>query len=196
MGEVRGASILGTFDFIREQFGADAPATVFQAVAPDAQAVLGDERASRILVTGWYDYRVLTVVTREMDRRFGKNDLTLARACGKYVAFQDVNRFFKWILRLAGPGTLFTRSASVWNNYHNTGKYIPEEIESNRACIRVEDWGSADPIMCKRVEGWMERALELTLGSSARPHIEEVAHRTRDAKVTPHTFCRFRALWD
>jgi hypothetical protein len=96
-------------------------------------------------------------------------DLTLARAAGRHGAFQDVNRFFKWMLRLTGPAALFTRAASVWNNYHSAGRYVFEGAQGNRAAIRIDDWEGADPVMCKRIEGWIERALEMTLGAAARP---------------------------
>jgi hypothetical protein len=134
-------------------------------------------------------------LTSAMDRTCGNGDLALARAAGKHVAFEDMNRFFKWLLRLTSPATLFTRAASVWNNYHSAGRYVVDRIEDHSARIRIEDWDSADPVICKRVEGWIERALELTLGKGATPSIHEQAHLVRDPAVSPHPYCLYVAEW-
>jgi hypothetical protein len=47
-----------------------------------------------------------------------------------------------------------------------------------------------------RIEGWIERALELTLGAERKPHIHESGHVTTDSGLTPHSFCRFVAEWN
>jgi hypothetical protein len=196
MGKVRGTSILGTIEYVRATWGADAVARVCDALTPETRAVLGDGGTSLIITTGWYEHAVLVELTREMDRVCGKGDLALARAAGRHIAFEDVNRFFRWLFKLTGPAMVFSRAPSVWNNYHDCGVYIFEGVKEGRASIRVEDWSSADPVMCRRVEGWMERALELTLGQGKRAVAYEGVHLHQDAAVSPHRFCRYVAEWD
>ena len=195
MANMRGSSVLGTLDYTRRNFGEDGLRRALEATAPETRQVIGDPARPAILTQGWYDCRLVSDLTRAVDRACGTGDLSLARAAGKHVAFEDVNRFFKWLLRLTGPATIFTRAASVWNNYHSAGRYVVDKVEGRRAHIRVEDWDSADPVICKRVEGWIERALELTLGSSARPFIHEEQHLARDPAVSPHPFCVYVAEW-
>ena len=192
---MRGASLLGTLDYARRTFGEDGLARVLARVSPETRQIIGDPRSPAILTQGWYHCQVVSDLTRAVDEACGQGDLALARAAGKHVAFEDMNRFFKWLLRLSSPSTLFTRAASVWNNYHSAGRYVVESLEDRRARLRIDDWDSADPVICKRVEGWIERALELTLGSSARPNIHEEAHLAQDPAVTPHRFCRYLAEW-
>ena len=195
MGRIRGAAILGTVEYLQATFGDDGVRRVRDALGADTRTVLGRDGASRVITTGWYDCSVLIDLTRVADRVCGKGDLALARAAGRYVAFQDLNRFFLWLLKLSTPSTLFSRAASVWKNYHDCGSYIAESGTDGHAVIRVEDWSSADPVMCKRIEGWMERALELTLGKGQRAVIREEAHLRQDAAVGPHRFCRYVAEW-
>ena len=195
MANVRGASLLGTLDYARLTFGDEALGRVLAAASPQTRDAIGDPARPTVLTQGWYDCRLLSDLTRALDRTCGAGDLALARAAGKHVAFEDVNRFFKWLLRLSGPATLFTRASSVWNNYHSAGRYVFEGLDGRRARIRIEDWDSADPVICKRIEGWIERALELTLGKGARPAIREEAHLARDPAVTTHAFCRYLAEW-
>jgi hypothetical protein len=195
MANMRGASILGTLDYARRHFGEEGLRRSLAAVSPETRQAIGDPRQPAILTQGWYDCRLVSDLTRAVDTACGRGDLALARAAGKHVAFEDVNRFFKWLLRLSSPGTIFTRAASVWNNYHSAGRYVVDAVEGRRARIRVEDWDSADPVICKRVEGWIERALELTLGTSARPLIREEAHLRRDPAVSPHAYCLYVAEW-
>jgi hypothetical protein len=195
VANMRGASLLGTLDYARQTFGADALERVLAAVSPETRAVIGDPLRPSILTQGWYDCRLVSDLTRAVDQACGKGDLALARAAGKHVAFEDVNRFFKWLLRLTGPATIFTRAGSVWNNYHSAGRYVFEGLDGRRARIRIDDWDSAEPVICRRIEGWMERALELTLGAGTRPAIREEAHLAKDPAVGPHPFCRYLAEW-
>ena len=195
MGRIRGASILGTMEFLQATFGDDGVRRVRDVLSPDTRAVLGREGASKVITTGWYDCAVLIDLTRVMDQVCGRGDLALARAAGRYVAFQDVNRFFLWLMKLAAPSTLFGRAASVFRNYHDCGTYVAETGAEGHAAIRIEDWSSADPVMCARIEGWMERALELTLARGQTSSIREEAHLRHDPAVSPHRFCRYVAEW-
>lgn len=195
MANVRGASILGTLRFARERFGAARLPELFDSLEPPTREVFGDPDAGNVLTSGWYDCGLLSDLTLKLDRLCGDGDLRLAREVGKAVAFEDVNRFFKWMLRLGGTTIVLTRAGSVWNNYHSAGRYVFEGVEAEQARLRIEDWSSADPVMCRRLEGWMERALELTRGAGSRASIREERHLAEDPAVTPHRFCRFVADW-
>lgn len=194
MGLVRGASICGTVDFILERYGHAELTRVLAALPPETRRAIGDGGAA-LLPSGWYECAALTELTEQMDLLLGRGDLVLARAVGKQIAFDDVNRFFKWLLRLGGPRVLFARAESVWKNYHNVGRYVAEQVDAEHAVIRIDDWDSAHPVMCKRVEGWIERALELTLGEAVVPTIRETQHLACDPGVPARAFCRFVAEW-
>lgn len=194
MGLVRGASIRGTIDFVREHYGEAALARVLGALSAETRRII-DDGGPALLSSGWYECVALTELTEQTDRLLGQGDLALAREVGKQIAFEDVNRFFKWLLRLGGPKTLFVRAESVWKNYHNVGRYVAEEIGVDRAVIRLDDWDSAHPVMCKRIEGWIERALELTLGQGVVPTIHETQHLAYDSRVPARAFCRYVAEW-
>jgi hypothetical protein len=195
MARVRGSTVLGTLDYVRQTFGPDAPARLYATLSEPLRKALGDEGARHVVLNGWYECTLLSELTQKMDRLFGPGDLALARAAGKHIAFQDMSRFFKWMLRFTGPQLLFQRAGSVWNNYHDEGRYVAEEVGPGRAVIRLEDWSGADPVMCKRIEGWIEKALETTLGASLRPVIREDAHLAPDPSGRCRTFCRYVAEW-
>jgi hypothetical protein len=194
MSKVRGTSFLGTIDYVRGKFGAEALARVLRDLPPELRAWLG-RGGPALLPAGWYEASALSTLTRAIDRTLGANDLSLARDIGRHVAFSDVNRFFKWLFRLAGPKMLFARSASVWSNYYDDGRYVFEGAADGQASIRVEEWAAADDVLCRRLEGWIARAFELASGLSVQPTIRETHHCARDARITPARFCRFEARW-
>ena len=195
MGKVRGTSVLGTLDFVRTRFGEEGADRIFALLPRDARDALRDSAGSGIAVHGWYDTALLVELTGRIDCEMGKGDLALARAAGKHVAFQDVNRFFKWLMRLGGPKVLFNRAGAVWNNYYDDGRYVLERLDDGRAAMRIEGSSSAGPVVCKRIEGWIERALEITLGPQTQPTIREDGHLLRDPAVGERPFCRFVAEW-
>lgn len=194
MVRIRGVAIIGTARYVQERFGEEALARVFAAVSPETRDLLGT-RGEKVIESGWYDAGALAGFTRHADRLLGTGDLALARAVGKELAFRDMGRFFRWLFKLAGPKTLFTRASSVWSNYYDTGRYVVESVEEGRASLRVEGWGASEPVLCRRLEGWIERACEMTLGEGVRPTIRETHHHHRDASVTEGPFCRFLAEW-
>ncbi len=195
MGKVRGASFLGTLDFVRTTFGDDQLRKALATLPPPVRDQLGHE-GEALLASAWYDARTLSELTRAIDQTLGAGDLALARAIGKHVAFTDVNRFFKWLFKLAGPKTIFPRAASVWSNYYDGGRYVVEDVSRGRAMLRIEGWDAADEVLCKRLEGWIERALELTIGADLGAAIRETHHCAQDPSVGAHAFCRFEARWD
>ena len=195
MGRVRGTSVLGTLEFARARFGEEAAQRVVALLPGEMRETLRDAAGSGVALHGWYDAKLLVELTSRIDSEMGKGDLALARAAGNYVAFQDVNRFFKWLMRLGGPSTIFNRAGAVWNNYYDDGRYVLEQMAEGRASIRIEGSSSAGPIICKRMEGWIERALEITLGPGKQPAIREDVHLLRDPGVSEQPFCRFVADW-
>jgi hypothetical protein len=195
MAKVRGSAILGTLDYARTRFGEAAARGLVEGLPPAQMSVLLDSGGGGIAPHGWYETDLLVELTTRLDCTLGRGDLALAREAGKHVAFQDVNRFFKWLMRLGGPTLVFNRAGAVWNNYYDDGRYLVESVGEDRGALRIEGSSSACPVVCKRIEGWMERALELTIGPAARPTIREEAHLERDSPAGP-TYCRFVAAWN
>ncbi len=195
MAKVRGTAILGTLDYARTRYGESAARGLLEGLPPEQMALLLDAGGGGIAPHGWYETELLVSLTERLDSQLGDGDLELAREAGKPVAFQDVNRFFKWLLRLAGPAMVFHRAGSVWNNYYDDGRYVVESVGESRAALRIEGSSSACPVVCKRVEGWMERALELTLGATARASIREDVHLQPGDSPGRPSYCRFVAEW-
>lgn len=196
MSKVRGTSFIGTLGWTKGRFGTEGVAKVIARLSPDTRRLCGDGDGTSFLTTGWYDTAALSELSRELDRALGAGDLRLAREAARECAFQDVNRFFKWLFRLAGPSLLFTRAAAVWRNYYSDGTYVFEGVTGRRGAIRIENWDGADEVLCRRLEGWVERAVELTIRTKGKARVREVAHKVVDASLTPHRFCRFVAEWD
>ncbi len=192
MGKVRGSAILGTLDYAKTRFGEEATRALVESLPAAEVAMLLE--GGGVAPHAWYETGLLADLTTRLDATLGRGDLALAREAGKHVAFQDVNRFFKWLMRLGGPSLVFNRAGSVWNNYYDDGRYLVESVEETSGALRIEGSTSACPVICKRIEGWMERALELTIGPQAHPTIKETDHLHRDAPGAP-SYCRFVARW-
>ncbi len=195
MTKVRGTSVLGTLEYARTRYGDAALDRVWSELPPPMRTTLIDPAGKGVAAHGWYDTALVVELTSRIDSELGTGDLALAREIGTHVAFQDVNRFFKWLMRLGGPSVLFNRAGAVWNNYYDDGRYVLEELADGRAVIRIEGSSSAGPVVCKRIEGWIERALAITLGPEASPAIHEQRHLVREAAVGAQPFCRFVAEW-
>ena len=195
MAKVRGTTILGTLEFARTRFGELKTREVVEALRPEQRSMLRDVAGSGIAAHGWYETALLADLTGRLDSRLGEGDLSLAREAGIHVAFQDVNRFFKWLMRLGGPSVLFNRAGAVWNNYYDDGRYVLESLGDGRAVDphRGQLIGGAGDLQAHR---GLDRA---RAGAHARAHtqpvIHEQGHLLREPAVGPQSFCRFVAEW-
>jgi hypothetical protein len=63
MARVRGSTILGTLDYVRQSFGPAAPARLYGALSESVQKTLGDETARHVITTGWYECEKALEVT-------------------------------------------------------------------------------------------------------------------------------------
>jgi hypothetical protein len=192
MSKIRGTSIIGTLEYVKVKHGEAARQAVVAALRGPVRDVVAG--STPLQPYGWYEAGVVVELTATIDRVCGAGNLALAREVGRYVAFQDVSRFFKWLSRMAGPKMLFSRAGSVWSSYYDDGRYVCEPVGDRRVTVRIEDWPAAHPVLCRRLEGWIERGFELTAGKTPLS-IREEGHRVVDAAVGSRPFCRFVAEW-
>jgi hypothetical protein len=193
MSKVREASLQATLDYVRETFGHEALRKVLDSLGDETRGALA-LRPGASVAPGWHPASLLAELLAQVDRTCGRGDLALVKSSGKYLASRDINRFFRWVYRLAGPSTILSRASSIWSNYNDDGACVVEQEARNRAVFRVEGWSAADPVLCKRIEGWAEGALELAV-PGARTLVQEQSHLILEPAVSPQRLCRFVATW-
>lgn len=184
MPKFKGTIYTSTALFADKRFGKGASDRVLEALpAPDREILRG------ITPVGWYPTEPVMAYHRTLDEVFGKGDLGLCVEVGRFSAEWTLNAVLKMFLRLRSPHWLMERSGSLWNRFHDSGRWeMLEDVEAP-LCARLRDFKLRDPAFCARFTGWLLRAIELTGGKNAT--VEHTDCTSRGGR-----YCHFNGRWD
>ena len=186
MGKVKGTTIAGRLAYARRRGGDEAALKVVGAIRdPEAKLDLADARA---LKSSWYPYSALIDISVELDRVFGNGDLSLLIEVGGDVAEADLNSVYKIFFKVANPGFIIDRAASVWRSYYSSGTCRVERKAENHVILELSDFDEPHLAHCNSVHGWAARMLTLT--GCQNLVTEHIACRLRGDST-----CRFEARW-
>lgn len=162
MAKFKGTVFESTRMFTVENFGPEAVDRVIAELNPADQDVLQSVQA-----IGWYPVEPILHYMHALDRLFGRDDLSLCERAGRYSASWSMNTVLKVFLRFRSPVWLLDRGTSVWNRYHDTGRWSLESVAEDRMIGELRDFAVRDPAFCARLRGWLQGAIELTGGENA-----------------------------
>ena len=104
-------------------------------------------------------------VTHEIDRLWGRGDLTLVRELGRATADLSLPTFLKMFLRFGAPSYTVRQGAKLWRQHYDAGTPRVEEItdaEGDGCSFTLADFDTTEPAHCASILGWMERSVELS----------------------------------
>ncbi len=152
------------------------------------------EPADRILLdgitaVGWYPVEPILKYHRALEQLYGKGSgYKVCEEAGRFSAEWSLNSVLKMFLRLRSPHWLIQKHGSVWNRYHDSGRWEASPEKQGSLWGRLSDFEVRDPAFCARLSGWLRGAIEATGGKNVR--VVESTCRSRDGE-----FCQFDCTW-
>ncbi|MDO9019744.1 MAG: helix-turn-helix transcriptional regulator [Deltaproteobacteria bacterium] len=151
MSRLRGNGFANIRAWTVERHGSAGWSAVLDALDPHERAALVDLRPS-----DWYPLSLQARLLREIDRRFGDDDLRLPRSIGADQAARDLDRgVLTWLFRLFPPAILVGNMDVVWRRFHDNGRWRAH-VDGARTVMVVSGWNNADAANCADVEGYLE----------------------------------------
>lgn len=154
-------------------------------------ALLGPEQEKELraaIPIGTYRLELFARLLRAIDAECGAGDLEECRKVGSFSADWAFNLFHKVFLRFKTPHWFLGRAEKLWGTYYNTGRIEVLPHTETSMAGRLHDFGSTDPALCFRLDGWLARVAALTGAPDVR--VEHVACRSRG-----DAYCEFRGTW-
>jgi len=182
MPKSRGTTLIPRIKYLRTR---GVWEEVLEAVKPETREVIGGS----VLASSWYPFDVMVDLIRTADRVVGRDDLDLARDMGRYAAAANLSTVFRFLIRFATPTIVLGKGAQLWSLQHDTGRARAFSEIACSASFEVVDFAAPDRALCASLEGWMERALELT--GAKHPTVHEEICATKKGNM-----CRFRGTWN
>lgn len=170
--------------FTEKRFGPEAVERVLASLSPHDRNVLRE-----VTSIGWYPVEPVLAYHHALDRCFGSGKLELCVEAGHFSAGWALNTVLKLFLKFKTPHWLAEKSASVWNRYHNTGRWEYDPPQEKLLLARLHDFGVRDEAFCARLRGWLMGAIELTGGRNPK-----VVERTCGLRGARHH--EFQSSWE
>ena len=183
MARFKGSVYESTRMFTEQEFGPSAVGRVLAELSEsDRQELAG------VTVLGWYPVEPILRYHYALDRVFGSGDLSLCVRAGQFSAGWAFNTVLKLLLRFQTPHTLMERATSVWDRYHDSGRWQIEAQGKQRMLGHLHDFAVRDPAFCARLRGWLHGAVELTGG-------KKVVIVESRCVCRGHDHCQFTIAW-
>lgn len=152
VARLRGNGFINIRSWIIEHHGSEGWAAVRTTLTHEERETLDGLQGG-----GWYPLALQAKLLREVDRRWGDNDLRLARTIGTFQARRDLDHgVLTWLFRLFQPSTLLGNMDVVWRRFHDSGRW-EARVEPRRLVLRLFEWKNVDEANCADVEGYLEQ---------------------------------------
>lgn len=183
---VRGSILQSIADFLVDRYGAGNYEHWLAELSPEARA----HYEKKIDPGGWYPITEALVEPVQVLLDMYYNGLPAgARALGFYNAERALTGFLKFVVKRGSPGFIIRQANSILQKY-----YIPCESEvpvneKRHAIVRITHFEEPHLIVDYRIQGWMEKALEVSGCTDVR--IEIRRSMARGDEVT-----EFEGTWN
>jgi predicted hydrocarbon binding protein len=175
---------LSTFAFMEHRFGAEAKQLVVRHLSVEDRELL----SGIMLPITWYPLAPFGRLLRVMDGQLGKGDFSLVAERGEWTATRDLQTLRRAVLKFVTIPWIIQKGASLWPQFHDTGRWEVRHVEGDRAVAELHDLGVVDEAICASIRGWIIGMAKL----SGTRHVD-VRHPTCRAKGDPA--CVYEVRW-
>jgi hypothetical protein len=149
---------LSTFAFVEHRFGPGAKKAVMERLTPADRELL----SGLLLPITWYPLAPFGRLLRVMDHEFGKGDFSLVVDRGEWTATRDLHTLRKVFLKLVTIPWIIQKGASLWPQFHDTGRWEVRHVAGEHAIAELHDLGVVDDAICSSIRGWIIGLAKLT----------------------------------
>jgi len=183
--EAKGAILQSLVDFVRETFGPESLDYWREQLPEESRRIFLRE----IDANAWYPLQegLVTPAERVLELFYGGNE-AMARVLGYHNAEKAVRGFMKFLARLASPGALLRRANGIIRTYYRPCHSEVTLNEKKRAGFRITEFPEMSALVEYRIQGWIEKALELS--GARNPRVEIVS-----SLAGGDEYCEFMASW-
>jgi hypothetical protein len=183
MAKFKGSVYESTRAFVQQEFGVEGVQRILSALPADDRELL-----SSVTAIAWIPVEPVLRFQQELERLYGTGDRSLCERAGRFSAGWSMNSVLKMFVRLRTPHWLLDKGASVWNRYHDSGRWELDPQMALRISGRLVGFDVRDPLFCARLRGWLTGVVELTGGTGAETTEPRCACRG-------HDHCAFVMTW-
>jgi predicted hydrocarbon binding protein len=181
--QMKGSAFSARFDYLHRRFP-----ELWQEYLSRLQPQTRELATAHALKNAWYPFDAFVDLNVVADEVLGKRDLGLVKALGKHASDANLPSLYKLFYLVGSPEYIIRKAGALWSVHHTTGHC---EVITHEPCYveyQVHEFAQPHRVLCKSLEGFMERSLELSGVSQIR--IEE-----RQCAAAGAPYCSFYGRW-
>jgi len=183
MAQIRGAAVLNTLRFVREQYGADAHDRVLQQVPPEHRGTfLGTVREA-----SWEPVADLVAYMEAAQRVLAPDETGFFRRLGVFTGQHTRSTAFAALLG-DDPATASRRAQMLWRSFYDAGRLEIAEKGEGWLVAHIVDFPDTRRSLCQRITGFWEGCFDEG-GKRATRVVEE------RCALDGAPFCVMRVTW-
>ncbi len=140
----------------------------------------------------YYPLNDFVEINLAITKVFSNGNTGIIRDMGRQSATEAVKGAYSSFFKFGNPEHILKICSEVFTKYYDTGKMILKDSTKSSAALELVDFNIEEPslmdLICTRVEGWIERALEISVGKSMKTNQELCVARGDNS-------CLFVSAW-
>lgn len=181
---VKGTALVSTARYLAETFGQLALNRIVAELSPEER-----QSMEGLLASAWYPLPLLVKVMRLARAQLGAQAPDIVRDIGRASADYGLKGIYKIFFKVGTPSFIISKAPTVMKTYYSTGRAYTTVNEEKHAGMEMVDLEDPAPEVCERLEGWMQRTIQLSGGKSVR-----VVHAKCVNRGDP--VCRWEGWWE
>lgn len=185
MANVKGSALSSRVLWVQLGHGNAGMERLRAEVSPDLLHTL----AEGVNKAKWYPFEQFIELNEVIDRVFGKGDLGLIHALGRYGADANLTTIYRLFFKVGTTHWILGRAVRLWSAHYDSGYLEVLTRGPKTAVLRIRGFATPHRVHCMAVQGWAERSIELSGGLNVTT--EEPLCRTRGDE-----YCQLEAKWE
>ena len=182
---VKGSAFQSRLKWLLLQEGEDGLRRVQAQVGPEFSQVLDEG----IRMADWYSFEWYVALNLALDRLYGSGDLALVKTLGRHGAEANLTTIYRLFFKVGTVKWIIARATRIWGLHYDTGQLLVREFPGDEVELEIANFATPHRVHCLSVQGWAERAAELS--GAANVALHELSCRARGDDR-----CRFRIRWE
>lgn len=181
---MKGSALTSRLLWLSLNHGESGTARLAAASSPELRAVIEHGAAKGT----WYTFDLFVELNERIDALFGRGDLALVKALGRYGADANLTTIYRLFYKVGTVQWILARASRLWGMHYDTGRMIVRAPGGREVELELVDYDTPHRTHCISVEGWIERSVELSGG-------REVVLDELDCRASGGSRCVMRVRW-
>ncbi len=167
MAEVKGHAIISCKNYLTKRFSDKDLLKLKDVLSENNYNILFHAEGEKE-----YPLNDFIEINKAICKIFSDGNTNILREIGRQSATDAVKGVLKAFFKFGSPQFIMKLATEVFSKYYNTGKLIYVESTKNSVVADLQDFKIDNKedmeFICKRVEGWIERSIEISAGKGMK----------------------------